>query len=384
MSSKYYLTKKVLKKSSAGSTTLVESLIDGQTLVLKRINLHNDHQSEQVMQEATLLASLPPHPNVISIKRWFIEANSLVLVLEACDGDLSALSDMGNDQVVDIAKQLTRGLVHIHSHGIVHRDIKPRNILYSHQKKPHAELIIKIADFGIAKRLQESMAETAIGTPYYLSPEVCSGALYDYKTDMWALGCVLYELLTKGRKPFSGNSIKELIQNIMNHQPPKLNESPYLDHMMAVLLEKDPQKRPSSQQFLDFLNSTNATYESEYADLCQRIGKDRLDTFLLLAAQARDNCCDLSFESQLSTPTQEVSSSHVLASILKLRKQANCPEVDLDCILNIMRNIPRPQWQSTITKELGSDKYQSYLKNKLYSLCFELYLLEQQVFSKSS
>lgn len=355
----------------------MESLIDGQLLVLKRINLAINKNENEMMSEATLLTILPPHPNVVGIKRWFIEASALVLVLEACDGDLSTLPISNEDGSIDIAEQVTKGLAHIHAHGIIHRDIKPRNLLYNHL---NGKIVVKIADFGIAKKLGAGIdfAETAIGTPYYLSPEVCTGAPYDYKTDMWALGCVLFELASNGQKPFSGNSIKELISAIQHNQVPKLGK-PNLDHLIALLLQKDPHKRPSSQTFLEVLVQSKCTFESEYHELCALIGQERLDNFLHLAN--KHNTCSDSFEKQLEGVVVEVSTSHVLTRLLALRKQALCSETHLDAILNIMRTFPRTEWEPHLIDELGRELHEKFLnQQKVYSLCYELYLLERQVF----
>jgi NIMA (never in mitosis gene a)-related kinase len=91
---------------------------------------------------------------------------------------------------------------HIHGKKVLHRDIKLQNVFLT------ADNQIKLGDFGISKFLEctGDFAKTALGTPYYLSPEICSGFKYNYKTDIWMLGCLLYELCTL-HKPFEGDSL---------------------------------------------------------------------------------------------------------------------------------------------------------------------------------
>ena len=94
-------------------------------------------------------------------------------------------------------------LKHVHYYHIIHRDLKPKNILLDKRNQ------VKIGDFGISKMLENTfdMANTATGTPFYLSPEVCLGQKYDHKSDMWMLGCVLYEMCMY-KRVFEGDSLQ--------------------------------------------------------------------------------------------------------------------------------------------------------------------------------
>jgi NIMA (never in mitosis gene a)-related kinase len=102
---------------------------------------------------------------------------------------------------------LVLALKHIHEHKILHRDLKSQNIFLTADNE-----IVKLGDFGISKVLESTheFAKTALGTPYYLSPEVCLGHRYDYKSDAWMLGCILYELCTL-RRPFEGDSLNVIL-----------------------------------------------------------------------------------------------------------------------------------------------------------------------------
>lgn len=138
--------------------------------------------------------------------------------------------------------QIAAAVKYIHSKKIIHRDIKVENIFISGDGN------IKLGDFGISKLLENSMefAGTGVGTPYYLSPEICQGLKYNFKTDIWMLGCLLYELCTL-KKPFKAESIKELIKNIIHKEPEPINTkySENLVNLIKLMLNKQPEDRPT-------------------------------------------------------------------------------------------------------------------------------------------
>ncbi|VEL16238.1 unnamed protein product [Protopolystoma xenopodis] len=140
------------------------------------------------------------HPNIVKYCVSFEEENGcLHIVMEYCNGgDLYSKINaqkgilFSEDQVMDYFVQISLGLKHIHDRMILHRDIKSQNIFLTKDDR------IKLGDFGIAKVLNSTLdlARTCIGTPYYLSPEICENKPYNNKSDIWALGCVLYEMAT--------------------------------------------------------------------------------------------------------------------------------------------------------------------------------------------
>jgi NIMA (never in mitosis gene a)-related kinase len=106
--------------------------------------------------------------------------------------------------------QLCLAIKHIHARKILHRDLKSQNIFLTKANQ------VKIGDFGISKVLENTsdFAWTSLGTPYYLSPEICMGQKYDYKSDTWMLGCILYELCTL-RRPFEGDNLNVSLINLI-------------------------------------------------------------------------------------------------------------------------------------------------------------------------
>jgi NIMA (never in mitosis gene a)-related kinase 1/4/5 len=113
------------------------------------------------------------------------------------------------DEILQFIVQITLGVMAMHSKNILHRDIKTQNIFIAKNN------ILKIGDFGISKELETMtpMAMTSCGTPYFMPPEVCLGKPYDNKADVWAIGVILYELITF-RKPFDSDTISGVFEKI--------------------------------------------------------------------------------------------------------------------------------------------------------------------------
>lgn len=207
-------------------------------------------------QEARALAALN-HPNIAAIYGLEEAGDGFVLVLELVEGPTLAerlrSGAMPPKEALGIARQLAEALEAAHEKGIVHRDLKPGNIKISSGGKA------KVLDFGLAKALAgESAAPllsnvttgtrlgVVLGTPAYMSPEQATGQAADKRTDIWAFGCVLYEMLT-GRQPFAGDSVTATVAAILS-QEPDWNALPQtvsdnLRRLLRRCLEKDPKRR---------------------------------------------------------------------------------------------------------------------------------------------
>ena len=176
--------------------------------------------------------------------------------MEYCDeGDLNdfiikkkeSQTLIEEDLIWNLFIKITIGLAHIHQMKILHRDLKTMNIFLKNGFQ------VKIGDLGVAKiLLKNSFAKTLIGTPYYLSPEICQEKPYNDKSDVWALGCILYELCTF-KHPFDAKSQGALILKIMNNTPENINNtySKDLCNLIHLLLEKESEKRPSCKDILN-------------------------------------------------------------------------------------------------------------------------------------
>uniref|UniRef100_A0A8D2GMX6 non-specific serine/threonine protein kinase n=1 Tax=Urocitellus parryii TaxID=9999 RepID=A0A8D2GMX6_UROPR len=187
--------------------------------------------------------------------------------MEYCDGgDLAKriLRQRGvlfsEDQILGWFVQISLGLKHIHDRKILHRDIKSQNIFLSKNG-----MVAKLGDFGIARVLNNSMelARTCVGTPYYLSPEICQSKPYNNKTDIWSLGCVLYELCTL-KHPFEGSNLHQLVLKICqaHFAPISPRFSRDLRSLIPQLFKVSPRDRPSINSILKrpFLENLIAKY----------------------------------------------------------------------------------------------------------------------------
>jgi eukaryotic-like serine/threonine-protein kinase len=151
------------------------------------------------------------------------------------------------DETVDLAAQLGRGLDALHSHGVVHRDVKPSNVLVDDDG------VAALADFGLARGVDSTQLTRdgqLLGTPHYLAPELIEGAAAQPASDIYALGCVLYECLV-GDPPFAGRTDAEIGFAHLVEPPPDPRERrpdlpAELGHVVLLALEKDPARRPTT------------------------------------------------------------------------------------------------------------------------------------------
>ncbi|WP_370268783.1 protein kinase [Streptomyces sp. V4I8] len=201
------------------------------------------------------------HPNVVGVRDFGEYDNRLFLVMELVRGDslattLARSGALPAERVARIAAQAAAGLAAAHRQGIVHRDIKPGNLLLD------ADGTLKIGDFGIARFLDDpGAALTAtgqiVGTSLYLAPERALGQAAGPASDVYALGCVLYQLLT-GRPPFQADSAVAILHQHLDAVPVPPRElgvpglPPAFESYLLGLLAKEPEHRPAAQQAADW------------------------------------------------------------------------------------------------------------------------------------
>ncbi|HEX2644369.1 MAG TPA: protein kinase [Thermoanaerobaculia bacterium] len=202
-------------------------------------------------QEARVASALD-HPNVCTIHEvGEAEDGRLYLAMACYDGETLRTrlkrGPLGIDEAVEIALQIARGLAKAHRQGIVHRDIKPANLMIT------SDEVVKILDFGLAKLIGAAAltrSGTSLGTPAYMSPEQARTDDVDARTDIWALGVVLYEMLS-GRRPFRGERDQAILYSLLHEEPEPLSRlrpevPPDLEAIVRRMMEKDPDRRPAT------------------------------------------------------------------------------------------------------------------------------------------
>ena len=264
---------KIIKRIGFGSSGLVYKVTKkndstNKLYILKQIpysepNLEETTKKVQSAKNEALILSKLSCKYIVKYYNSFVDSeNNLNIIMEYCDsGDLNSFicnlkkenKYLNEEDIWYFFIQISLGLAYIHSKNILHRDLKPMNIFLTNKNQ------IKIGDLGVAKLLSANAnASTCIGTPYYLSPEICKEKPYNSKGDVWALGCILYELCTFN-KPFVASNPAALILKIINGNYIPLNEikngrkySEELQYMIENILQKDDLIRPLMK---DIINS---------------------------------------------------------------------------------------------------------------------------------
>ncbi|NXY76235.1 STK36 kinase, partial [Glareola pratincola] len=209
----------------------------------------SEKELKNLQREIEIMRGLH-HPNIVQMLDSFETDKEVVVVTDYAEGELfQILEDDGSlpeDQVQTIAAQLISALYYLHSHRILHRDVKPQNILLD------KDGVVKLCDFGFARAMSiHTMVLTSIkGTPLYMSPELVEERPYDHTADLWSVGCILYELFV-GTPPFYTSSIFQLVSLIVK-DPVKWPEaiSPVFKSFLQGLLMKDPCQRLSWPELL--------------------------------------------------------------------------------------------------------------------------------------
>ena len=233
--------------------TLLDRIVAIKFILPKLI--HDEQTTKRFQQEAKAASELK-HDNVCAVNEFGIhDENQAFLVMEYFEGRSLAdlIREEGTieyDRALLIIKQLCSGLDHAHSKGVIHRDIKPSNIILTKDSDGYDS--IKIVDFGIAKLIRDdqsgpNLTQTGevFGTPSYMSPEQCHGLKVDNRSDIYAVGCVLYEMV-EGHPPFQGDSNMAVLMAHCNDSPEPISKtlpSEAIWEVIQLCLKKDPEDR---------------------------------------------------------------------------------------------------------------------------------------------
>ncbi|MFN8551330.1 MAG: protein kinase [Candidatus Obscuribacterales bacterium] len=253
----------LLGRGGMGVVYRVEQIFLGKELALKTIDRHlmSDITVRRFQAEARAAFAVD-HPNLVAVHDFgLFEDQTPFLVMEIVQGETLGerlkSGPLSLDEAIPIFVQVCFGLAHAHEHGVIHRDIKPNNIMLLNDVPEGIDTGAKILDFGIAKLAQREGGEIQaltrtgeiFGSPLYMSPEQCLGSKVDHRADIYSLGCVLFESLT-GKPPFVGENA---VATMMLHQSapiptlkdacPNKHYPPELERLLQLMLAKNPDHR---------------------------------------------------------------------------------------------------------------------------------------------
>lgn len=255
-SSHGYVKVKELGQGSYGKAILVQDA-GGKLFVMKTIDLStmDKKQKRDAINEVRVLSCLK-HPYIVSYRESFSENSLLAIVMDYADGgDLyqrinrtrKAGQQLVERQILRWFTEASLALKYMHDMHVLHRDLKSQNLFLTSSDR------LRVGDFGISKVLDNTaaFARTAIGTPYYLSPEICQEKPYSFGSDVWALGCVLYEMAAL-RVPFDAQNIQALVQKITRGPLPQVPAvyTTDLRQLCWDLLHRDMTQRPSATDII--------------------------------------------------------------------------------------------------------------------------------------
>ena len=257
----FYRVLSSLGRGGMGAVYLAEDLRLNRKVALKFISsdfISDNWARRQLVKEAQAVAMLD-HPNICAVYDFEETDEHSFIVMQHIEGDTLAdliKSGLSSDQIVPLAQQIVSALGCAHAHGIIHRDVKPKNIMVT----PTGQ--VKVLDFGLAKTMTMSLEDATdsisnlsrdgllVGTVAYMSPEQLRGEKLDYRSDIFSVGTVLYEM-TCGKNPYAYKSNAEIISAIMSREPESLREVSFncprvLDEIVRKCLCKDRADRYQS------------------------------------------------------------------------------------------------------------------------------------------
>ncbi|EDW18870.1 uncharacterized protein Dmoj_GI13469 [Drosophila mojavensis] len=250
-----YEVQHLLGKGGFACVYKAKCLRTHQNVAIKMIDkklIQGSGLSNRVRQEVDIHSRLK-HPSVLQLYTFFQDANYVYLILELADnGELHRYMNQQmkrpftEDEASSILRQVVDGLLYLHSHNIMHRDISLSNLLLS------KDMHVKIADFGLATQLKrpDERHMTMCGTPNYISPEVVSHMSHGLPADLWSVGCMLYTLLV-GRPPFDTDAVQSTLNKVVHSDYTMPSHLSYeARDLIDKLLRKNPHERISLEQVL--------------------------------------------------------------------------------------------------------------------------------------
>ena len=252
-----YTLLRELGRGASGAVWLAQDAVLGREVAMKRLSRGADEHAEaRAWREARLAARLQ-HRHLVAVYDVVEDDAHLWLVLEYVAGTtlsrlITARGALSPDDAAALLAPLADGLRHAHASGIVHRDVKPSNVLIDVDRQP------KLSDFGIARGLGHDLTLTQTGmvhgSPAYLAPEVASGGRANEASDVWSLGATLFQMLT-GRPPYedADGNVVAILYRVVHEPVPRTDRAGWLGPLLTGMLTRDPEQRWTLAQVQSFL-----------------------------------------------------------------------------------------------------------------------------------
>lgn len=310
---------RALGKGSFGEAHLIHMANAPQSLaVCKLVHLAvmKKEERQEALNEVRVLSQLK-HPNIVEYIGSFESGGYLHILMEYCDGgDLEQLVKkqggvhIEENMLASIFIQTCSAIRYLHERRILHRDLKAQNIFLTHSSSKSGgndsgkHLVVKLGDFGISTVLRNTLAlaKTVCGTPYYFSPELCLNRPYNNKSDIWSLGCILYEMATL-KHAFDANNMKALMQRILTGKYLPIPNSYHrsLQELVDGMLQQKVERRFSIQQVL---KSAFVAQHTERLFLAHELETSNKRSERQLAADRQQNVDAVSGQSEHSPRRQ--------------------------------------------------------------------------------
>jgi len=261
--SNLYQKMKRVGQGASGSVYVAKSHSSNQKVAIKQMDLAHQPRKELIVNEILVMKE-SQHPNIVNyLDSFLVKGNELWVVMEFMEGgaltDVIDNNSMNEQQIATVCSETTKGLYHLHSQNIIHRDIKSDNILLNAQGH------VKISDFGFCAKLtdQKNKRATMVGTPYWMAPEVVKQKEYGHKVDIWSLGIMAIEMI-ENEPPYLDEEPLKALYLIATNGTPTLKHpeklSRELKSFLAVCLCVDVRSRATAVELLehDFLKKAGS------------------------------------------------------------------------------------------------------------------------------
>ncbi|KAJ2722160.1 Protein kinase [Coemansia sp. Benny D115] len=247
-----YSKVKKIGQGASGNVYMARSIRSGELVAIKQMDLEKQPKKDLIINEILVMRE-SKHKNIVNFIDSFLHRGDLWVVMEYMEGgsltDVVTNNLMTEGQIATVCRETLEGLEHLHSKGVIHRDIKSDNVLLSMNGD------IKLTDFGFCAQLTESMAKrtTMVGTPYWMSPEVVMRKEYGPKVDVWSLGIMAIEMV-EGEPPYLNENPLRALYLIATTGTPKIQNpeslSPVFRDFLDQALEVSAEKRPNATELL--------------------------------------------------------------------------------------------------------------------------------------